>query len=68
MSASVSTTPGSRLRWRALLLNVVFNLFMFESLSGFLLFFTRGFLSAPELLGSPSEASGFDLFHLTNLH
>lgn len=52
MSASVSTTPGSRLRWRALLLNVVFNLFMFESLSGFLLFFTRGFLSAPELLGT----------------
>ena len=39
-------------RWRAPALNLVFNLLMFESLSGFLLFFTRGFLPNPELLGA----------------
>ena len=51
------TTPASSVsarwgRWRAPLLNLVFNLLMFESLSGFLLFFTRGFLGNPELLGA----------------
>ncbi len=39
-------------RWRAPMLNLVFNLVMFESLSGFLLFFARGFLSNPALLGA----------------
>ena len=34
------------------MLNLVFNLVMFESLSGFLLFFARGFLSNPALLGA----------------
>ena len=34
-------------RWRAPMLNLVFFLVMFESLSGFLLFFARGFLSNP---------------------
>ncbi len=52
MSSLPSTTPGSRERWRALLLSLVFNLLMFESLSGFVLFFARGFLSAPQLLGA----------------
>lgn len=52
MSPARTTAAGSNLRWRALLLSLVFNLFMFESLSGFVLFFTRGFLPTTDLLGA----------------
>jgi hypothetical protein len=52
MNKPPTTTAGSYLRWRALLLSVVFNLFMFESLSGFVLFFTRGLLPVPDSLGA----------------
>jgi len=52
MNAAPTTAAGSILRWRTLLLSLVFNLFMFESLSGFVLFFTRGFLPALDALGA----------------
>ena len=51
MSTPPDTMSARWARWRAPLLNLVFNLLMFESLSGFLLFFTRGFLPNPDLLG-----------------
>jgi hypothetical protein len=52
MNPSPTTTAGSYLRWRALLLSIVFNLFMFESLSGFVLFFSRGLVSVPASMGA----------------
>ena len=52
MNRPPNTTAGSYIRWRALLLSVVFNLFMFESLSGFILFFSRGILPMPASLGA----------------
>ena len=52
MSTARHTTAGSYVRWRALLLSVVFNLFMFESLSGFILFFSRGLVPIPDSLGA----------------
>lgn len=52
MSAGQPPVISKIARWRAPLLNLVFNLLMFESLSGFLLFFTRGFLPNPDLLSA----------------
>jgi hypothetical protein len=52
MSSTSDAMTARWARWRAPMLNLVFNLVMFESLSGFLLFFARGFLSNPQLLGA----------------